>query len=82
MLSGLVGKKIVYSAQDIKNSIEIKANILKNQLKRINDYKTNKKTEYDSVIPLKIYLCCLRPRMNLWLWRIMSAIATPNLLGE
>jgi mannosyltransferase OCH1-like enzyme len=55
MLSGLVGKKIVYSAQDIKNSNEIKANILKTQIKRINNYKTNKKPEYNSVIPLKIY---------------------------
>jgi len=55
MLSGMVGKKIVYSAQDIKNQIEEKANIVKMQLKRIHDYKVNKKKEYNSVIPLKIY---------------------------
>lgn len=55
MLSGMVGSKIVYSAQDIKNQIEAKANMLQSQLKLIHDYKKNKKTEYNSVIPLKIY---------------------------
>ena len=55
MLSGLIGEKIVYSAQDIKNSVEIKKNLLNTQIKRINDYKRNKKQEYNSVIPLKIY---------------------------
>jgi len=55
MLSGLIGRKIVYSAQDIKDSIEKKANMLKTQITRINDYKRSKKSEYNSVIPLKIY---------------------------
>jgi mannosyltransferase OCH1-like enzyme len=55
MLSGVIGKKIVYSAQDIKFQMEAKANLVKNQINLIQDYKKNKKTEYNSVIPLKIY---------------------------
>ena len=55
MLSGFVGQKIIYSAQDIKTSIEKKENLLKAQLYRIRNYRASKKNEYNSVIPLKIY---------------------------
>jgi mannosyltransferase OCH1-like enzyme len=55
MLTGLVGQKIVYSAQDVKDSIAKKSRLLTNQLARINYYKMNKKSEYNSIIPLKIY---------------------------
>ena len=43
------------SKQDIKNAIEEKANMVKNQLRRIRNYKASKKNEYNSIIPLKIY---------------------------
>lgn len=55
MLSGIVGKKFVHSSQEIKDSNDAKRNELKNQVKRIISYKITKKSEYNSVVPLKIY---------------------------
>jgi len=55
MLSGKIGGKLVVSIEEKKQQMINNVNIMKIQQRRIQQYKMNKKTEYNSVIPLKIY---------------------------
>ena len=55
MLSGKIGGKLVVSIEEKKQQMINNVNIMKIQQRRIQQYKMNKKTEYNSVIPLKIF---------------------------
>lgn len=55
MLSGKIGTDIFSPQKNVKELAEEKLALLTRQFQRLKNYKTNKKTEYNSIIPLKIY---------------------------
>ena len=55
MLTGKIGGKLVVTQEEKKQQLLHNINMLKMQQQRVTRYKMNKKREYNSIIPLKIY---------------------------